>query len=151
MEEWKTGPIDETRRDIADPGTWVGLTLGERDLLQRYVDKLEVGTFELHTHIPVGMGGMCGPSTFDRASRKMLQQLYPRRVDAAVCTDNEWTLIECKLGCAHYVLGQILCYAYWWRRDCPECPVVDLLVLTDKCQDDVGCVLAAHGVVLDEL
>lgn len=145
------GPTDETRREIRWPDTWTGLSPGDQALLRRFIHELEDEPDELHTHIAVGMGDVEVPDMGDRVGHKLMTSLWPRRVDAAVRYDDEWWLIECKVGCAHYVLGQCLCYAYWWRRDCPECPLVRVVVVTDRCHDDVACVLKEYGVEVVEL
>lgn len=145
------GPTDETRRSLVRVETWVGLAPGERALLEKFVRRLEVKPAELHTHVPVGMCEVDMPAVGDRMGRKLMASLWPRRVDCALRFDDAWWLIESKVGCAHYVLGQCLCYAYWWRRDCPECELKRVIVVTDKCQDDVAVVLAEYGVDLVEV
>lgn len=140
------GPTDETRRSLADPSTWAGLSAGDHALLVAFLAQLEAVPVELHTHVPVGLGNLEVPDAADAVGHRLMTSLWPRRVDAAVRFGDEWWLIECKIGCAHYVLGQCLCYAYWWMRDCPECPLARVIVVTDCCQDDVACVLRASGI-----
>lgn len=145
------GPTDETRRDLARPETWVGLSTGDHALLVAFLDQLAVGPKELHTHVAVGLGDVEIPSTADAVGHRLMTSLWPRRVDAAVRFGDAWWLIECKVGCAHYVLGQCLCYAFWWMRDCPECPLERVVVVTDCCHDDVESVLCASGIDVVEL
>lgn len=145
------GPTDETRRDLARPVTWVGLSPGDHGLLVRFMRELGVVPAELHTHVPVGLGDVELPDPSDGVGHRCMTALWPRRVDAALRFGQSWWLIECKIGCAHYVLGQCLCYAYWWLRDCPECALERVIVVTDCCHDDVKCVLCACGVDVVEL
>lgn len=145
------GPTDETRRDLARPETWVGLSAGDHGLLVAFLDQLAIVPDELHTHVAVGLGDVELPSPSDSVGHRLMTSLWPRRIDAALRFGEVWWIIECKIGCAHYVLGQCLCYAFWWMRDCPECPLVRVVVVTDCCHDDVKCVLCASGIDVLEI
>ncbi len=142
------GPTDETRRDLANPRTWIGLSPADHVLLSQYMAQLQTQPDEIHTHIPVGMGDTTAPPGYSESMHRCMRALWPRRVDAALRYGADWHMIEAKVHAAHYVLGQILCYAFWWRRDCPEAKLTKLIVVTDHCQDDVPAALAFHNVEL---
>lgn len=87
----------------------------------------------------------------DAVGHKLMTSLWPRRIDAALRFGEAWWIVECKVNCAHYVLGQCLCYAYWWMRDLAELALERVVVVTDECHDDVACVLQASGIDVVEL
>lgn len=145
------GPTDETRRDLGRAAGWRGLSVGDHALLVEFLRWLGVVPDELHTDIPVGLGDVEIPAISDHVGHRCMTTLWPRRIDAAVRFGDDWWLIECKVNCAHYVLGQCLCYAYWWMRDCPECVLRRVIVVSDRCHDDVRCVLEASGIDVVEL
>ena len=151
MSDGFVGPTDETRGDATRPCTWSGLSPFDLDLLRRFLVLLGVLPDEIHTHVPIGISEPFDPPAGTDASASWFRKMWARRIDCAVRFGDEWWLIECKRRTAHYVLGQCVCYAYWWYRDCPECELTRVIVVTDRCCADVSCVLEWAGIDVVEL
>jgi hypothetical protein len=145
------GPSDETRVDAGRPETWTGLSAGDHDLLVRYLGKLGVEPDELHTHVPVGMPDDLAEDQLEGVSKRLYSQLWPRRIDAVLRFGDKWWLVECKVNAAHYVLGQCLCYAMWWFRECQPLELDRIVVVTNVCDTGVAMVLSACGIDVVEL
>jgi len=145
------GPSDATRRDPASPFRWMGLSKRDRGLLLRFLAVLKVGPDELHTHVPVGRLPAVDDSELDAFTRKQIESLWPRRIDAMLRFGREWWLVECKPDANHYVLGQLLCYYYWLCRDCPQISCRRLVLVTDVCDPEVLPVLERCGVTVLEV
>lgn len=145
------GPGAGTHRDLGNPRTWAGLASHDRGLMAEYVSGLAKPPDELHTHVGVGRVPVLEAEEDTERNRKMIASLWPRRVDAALKFGRGWWLVECKPAANHYVVGQILCYVYWWARDCPACRLERVVLVTDVCDADVRPVLSALGVEVVEL
>lgn len=153
--EWsgwsRPGPSESTRREVGIPFRWLGLSGRDRTLLLRFVGALAVGPDELHTHVPVGRFPVVDDSELDSFTRKQIEDLWPRRIDAMLRFGRAWWIVECKPDANHYVLGQVLCYAYWLHRDCPWVECTRVIVATDRCDPEVKPVLELCGVSVVEL
>lgn len=140
------GPSERTRRDPEQEFRWSGLSLGDCALLASFLRSLGVEADELHTHIPVG-GVVAIPAGIPTAyMTKMVNDLYPRRVDAAVRFGSEWWILECKPSSRMAGLGQLLSYYYWWCRDCGHCPVSRLVLVCEDYDEDEAEAYLASGV-----
>jgi len=145
------GPSDQTLRDPAVPFRWKGLSANDAELLAGFLEVMPSSPDELHTHVPVGLVPVTHDDMDDADTAELMAVLWPRRVDAACRWGDEWYLIECKPDAAHYVVGQMLCYYFWWVRERPDLPAPTLVLVTDKCDDDVLPVLESLGIVVVEL
>jgi hypothetical protein len=115
-------------------------------VLSSFLKKLELEPDELHTFVPVG-GLITIPKGYESESmERMVEHLYPRRVDAALRFGEEWWILECKPASRMAGLGQLLSYFYWWCRDCPKCRVTRLVLVCEDCDDDEAAAYAAAGV-----
>jgi hypothetical protein len=151
MSDGFVGPTDLTRGDAARCCTWSGLSPFDLRLLEAFLERLEVLPDEIHTHIPIGISEKMDPAAGTDPSAAWFRKMWARRIDCALRFGDEWWLIEAKKASAHYVVGQCLCYAYWWFRDCPECELTRVIVVTDRCCSDVRCVLEFCGIDVVEL
>lgn len=129
----------------------MGLSNRDRTLLQRFLGSLREDPDELHTHVPVGRLPAVDDAELDAFTRKQIESLWPRRIDAMLRFGSEWWLVECKPDANHYVLGQLLCYWYWLSRDCPKISCRRLVLVTDVCDPEVLPVLERCGVSVLEL
>lgn len=145
------GPCAATRRDLDRPQGWVGLSWRDHRLLERFVELLRVRPVELHTNVRVGRVPVLEAGCDTECNRRIVSALWPRRVDAAMRFGNGWWLVECKPDANHYVLGQLLCYAFWWSRDVPGCELDNVVLVTDACDPDVLPVLCECGIEVLEL
>lgn len=145
------GPSPATRRDLAVPFRWAGLSSRDRSLLSGFLAALDVEPDELHTHVPVGRLPAVDDAEADAFTRKQVESLWPRRIDAMLRFGAVWWLVECKPDANHYVLGQVLCYWYWLSRDCPAIDCRRVVLVTDTCDPEVLPVLERCGVSVVEL
>lgn len=145
------GPTDETRGEWDRRASWKGLSDFDGGLLERFIEGLAVRPDEIHCHIPIGVSDADGLPAEACGHETLYRKMWSRRIDCSLRFGNHWWLIECKRACAHYVVGQCLCYAFWWHRDCPECELTRVIVVTDKCCADVRCVLEFCGIDVVEL
>lgn len=145
------GPSEATLRDLAYPRGWLGLSQADHRLLQAFISRLESQSIELHTHVPIGWDGWTGRPGEESVMESVLDGSLPRRVDAALRVGKVWWLVECKPYARHYVLGQVLCYAYWWWRQLGHLPLARVIVVTDECDEGIRPVLEAAGVLVVEL
>lgn len=145
------GPSPATLRDLAVPFRWAGLSRRDKDLLGAFLESLDRRPDEFHTHVPVGRLPAVDDAAGDAFTRKQIESLWPRRIDAMMRFGREWWLVECKPDANHYVLGQLLCYWYWLRRDCPTINCRRLVLVTDTCDPEVLPVLERCGVSVVEL
>ncbi len=145
------GPCEDTRRDVENPRSWAGLAPRDRGLLESFLDEMKGTPDELHTNVGVGRVPVLEADVDTPRNRKMIASLWPRRIDAAMKFGRRWWLVECKPDANHYVVGQILCYVYWWARDCPACRLERVVLVTDVCDADVRPVLSVLGVEVVEL
>lgn len=140
------GPHGGTERSTDGALRWVGLSIGDEEVLSSLVRGLGVVPDELHTHVPLGVVPEC--AEFDRgvAWRRMVGEMYLFRADAALRFGDEWWIVECKpLGSLHG-LGQLLGYFYLWCRGCGD-KRVSRLVLACRDADAMCCeVCVACGV-----
>lgn len=140
------GPSDVTRRKLDDEFRWAGLSTNDSAVLSSFLAQLGVEPDELHTHVPVG-GLICIPKGYESESiERMVEHLYPRRVDAAVRFGSEWWILECKPASRMAGLGQLLSYYYWWHRDCPCHCVTRCVLVCEDCDDDEVEAYNAAGV-----
>ena len=151
MSDGFVGPTDETRGEAGRCCTWSGLSPFDGRLLSVFLSRLDVQPDEMHTHVPIGISEPQEPPAGTDVSAAWFRKMWARRIDFAVRFGDEWWLIECKRRSAHYVVGQCMCYAYWWFRDCPECELARVIVVTDQCCADVRCVLEFCGIDVVEL
>lgn len=149
--EISLGPSAETLRDVAAPRRWLGLAYRDRRLLELFVGGLGVVPDELHTHVPVGTQRVLPGLPLGDEAQRIVQGCWPRRIDAVMRFGVEWWLVECKPDANHYCLGQVLCYVFWWQRDCPGRDLSQVLVVTDVCDRDVLPVFDACGVSVVEV
>ena len=145
------GPSPDTWRDVGNPRSWLGLSQADHRLLQVFMSELGAEPLELHTHVPVGCVPKLRGEAAEGVGQRMADTVLPRRVDAVLRFPSGWWLVECKPYARHFVLGQVLCYAYWWLRDLPHLPLVRVIVVTDEADEDVGEVVRASNVTLVEL
>ena len=145
------GPSPATLRDMTRPRGWLGLSHRDCRLLQDWLITLEPQPDELHTHVPVGSIPTLEPLHDSEFNRKQLESLWPRRIDAVLRLGDVWWIVECKPDANHYVLGQVVCYRFWWQRDAVECPLGRCLVITDRCDEDVLPVLEENQIDVVEL
>lgn len=148
---YRPGPTDATLRSMDAPLRWLGLSANDHELLARFLELMPRPPDELHTHVPVGMLPVVHDDMDDEFTAELLATLWPRRVDAAARWGDEWYLIELKPDAAHYVVGQVLCYYFWWVRARPDLPIPRAVVVTDTCDADVLPVLETLGVIVIEL
>jgi len=148
---WYCGPHRGTRRDLVRPRGWLGLSGGDCDRLVRFIDVLGVEPTELHTHVPVGrIEGIDDVDPNDPMYRVLLGR-WPYRIDAVLCFGAENWIVECKEDLTHFVLGQVLCYCYWWLRDVGGRHLTRAMIVCDHADVDVLPVakfLGADVVVL---
>lgn len=144
------GPSDETRVDVFRPASWRGLSDGDHRLLGLFVESLGTVPDELHTHVPVGLPDEIPAERIGGVSHRLYERLWPRRIDAVMRFGDVWWLVECKVGAAHYVLGQCLCYAMWWLWECQPLSLDRIVVATDRCDDGVRAVLEVCGIQVVE-
>jgi hypothetical protein len=140
------GPQASTRRELAVPYRWDGLSAADAGVLARFMGALGVAPAELHTHVPVGCARDVAGEGAGEWCVRMASALYPRRVDAALRFGETWWLCECKPDSRPGGLGQCLCYWYWWHRDCPALACSRVLLLASSVQVDEAAVYAACGV-----
>ena len=145
------GPQASTRRDLAVPDRWDGLSAGDAGVLARFLGALGVPPSELHTHVPVGCAADPTGGSECEWCEAMASTLYPRRVDAAVRFGATWWLLECKPDSRPAGLGQCLCYWYWWCRDCASFPCSRVLLLASGVQVEEAEVYRACGVEVVEV
>lgn len=140
------GPSDKSRRKLDDEYRWVGLSANDSAVLSSFLKQLAVEPDELHTCVPVG-GLITIPAGYESPSmERMVQHLYPRRVDAALRFGTSWWILECKPASRMAGLGQLLSYFYWWCRDCGHCRVERLVLVCEDCDDDEAAAYMAAGV-----
>lgn len=145
------GPCADTRRDPGNPRSFAGLAPRDRGLLATFLEGLGRDPDELHTNVRIGRVPVLEADVDTERNRKMIASLWPRRVDAALKFGRRWWLVELKPDANHYVVGQILCYVYWWARDCPACRLDRVVLVTDVCDADVRPVLSVLGIDVVEL
>ena len=140
------GPSEKTRRRLDDEYRWAGLSANDSAVLSSFLKQIEVPPDELHTFVPVG-GLIAIPRGYESESmERMVEHLYPRRVDAALRFGDAWWILECKPASRMAGLGQLLSYYYWWCRDCPRCTCTRLVLVCEDCDDDECQAYAAAGV-----
>jgi len=140
------GPSAKTRRDLANEYRWEGLSLGDCAILASFLTQLGRVPEELHTHVPVGGVVEIPAECVSDSCSRMVNHLYPRRVDAAIRFGSEWWILECKPSSRMAGLGQLLSYFYWWCRDCPQRYVSRLVLVCEDCDGDEVEAYAAAGV-----
>ena len=145
------GPSTSTLRDVAYPRGWLGLSAGDRDLLVPFLAGLDPQPDELHTHVPVGSCPRLRPEHDTRQWQDLVRGVYPRRVDAALRFGRGWWLVEAKVDANHYVIGQVLCYAFWWREQLGGKPLSEVVVVTDQVDPDTRRVMLAAGIRVVEI
>lgn len=112
---------------------------------------MTLNILEIHTDIPVGSVPSAPELGSGSRVDRMLQRLYPRRIDVAVLTPNGWVIIEAKPRANSSAVGQLLGYVYLWFRDCPTCPFADSLIVTDVGDVEARELAAVLGVGFVEL
>ncbi|MEE8478137.1 MAG: hypothetical protein V3S19_07185 [Gemmatimonadales bacterium] len=85
------------------------------------------------------------------SNRRLIRGVYPRRIDLMILFGQTWWMVEGKIAARHYVLGQILSYAFWWERGAQRGKLGRLVVVTDAVDPDMRPVFRAAGVDLVEL
>jgi len=140
------GPCEKTRRDLDDEYRWEGLSLGDSAVLSSFLAALVVRPDELHTHIPVGGVIEIPEEIISESMTRMVEHLYPRRVDAALRFGSSWWILELKPSSRMAGLGQLLSYYYWWCRDCGTCRVDRLVLVCEDCDGDEVQAYEAAGV-----
>ena len=145
------GPSAATLRDQGRPRGWAGLSRRDRELLRVWLGRRGSALAELHTGVPVGRVPKLQVEHDTEANRKLVQGVYPRRVDAAVLEGGLWSIVECKPAANHYAVGQVLCYAYWWRVSLVNRPLARSIIVTDEADPDIRPVAAASEIELVEL
>jgi len=142
---------DVTRRDPCNPRHWIGLRADDATLLAVWLAGLAVAVDELHTSVPVG----CVPplAEADRVSRvgAGYQASCAWRVDAAVRFGADWWVLECKPSALYGVIGQVLFYRHWWRRNVDYPAVQRWVILTDMVEPDIVPVCAEYGIDVIEV
>lgn len=133
-------------RNVSSPLRWLGLSLDDRDRLKRWLDELGVAPTELHTHVGVGCIPEPPPEADTPELRRVLYGRWPWRIDAAVCFGRSWWLIECKECVTHFMLGQIACYWYWWRRDVGHLRLRRAVAVVDYCDPEMAELARLFGV-----
>ena len=144
------GPSDETRRVLPFVRRYPGLSPDDDKLLRSWLGSLAKLPDELHTHVPVGNLPQLLGDLNTAANRAQVEASYPRRIDCACLFGGRWTIVECKPEADHHALGQVLCYRWWWERDCPELVVDRSLVVTDVCVADCAGPYNAFGVMVHQ-
>jgi len=79
------------------------------------------------------------------------EALYPRRIDAIVRTSAGWYIVEAKPRAADKAVGQAVVYAYLFLRDCPQCVLAGVVILTDAADVEAREVAELLGVEVVEL
>ncbi len=134
---WYAGPHSGTLRELDRPRGWYGLSIGDADRLERFIAGLDVIPSALHTHVPVGrIEGFDDLGREDPMRRVMLGR-WPYRIDAVLIFGHDHWIIECKECLTHQVLGQVLCYCYWWCRDVVEREMTRAVIVVDHVDEDV--------------
>ena len=134
---WYAGPRGGTQRPLDSPRHWLGMSGGDRDRLGRFITLLDVEVTALHTHVPVGrIEGIEDVEPDDPMYRVLLGR-WPYRIDAVLCFGDSHWIVECKPELTHFVLGQVLCYCYWWYRDVRERELTRAVIVCDHADEDV--------------
>ena len=144
--ETTPGPCARTRRDLSAPLTWPGLSPIDYELLRRFASRLATPPDELHTDIFLGCDPFPNRLPAYANETRMHHRLWSRRLDAAICYNNRWWLLEVKREANAHALGQALAYYFWWCRDCPQHQVAEVSVLCESCSDDIAQIYAACGI-----
>lgn len=145
------GPSAETLRDQGRPLGWKGLSVRDRELLRVWLGRRRSPPAELHTGVPIGRVPKLQVEHDTEANRRLVQGVYPRRVDAAIQERGLWTIVECKPAANHYAVGQVLNYTYWWTRSLINRPLVRAVIVTDEADPDVRPVAEELEIDLVEL
>jgi len=133
------------------PFRWAGLSPTDRTLLEVYVERMARKPDAIHTHVAVGTIPVYHEDGDDPVIRAQLEACWPRRIDAVLRWGRKYQLVECKPDANHYVLGQLLCYVYWWLEHCHDLPEPQAVLVTDRCDPDVKPVVEALGVRVVEV
>ena len=145
------GLSDDTLRDPREPRWWRGLSGDDAVLLAVWLDGLERLPDELHTDVPVGVELPASLGWEPGWVRRMAERNLARRIDAIVRFGFEWWLLECKPGCDHYCLGQVLGYAFWWESVVRGGELSRVAVVTDRAEDGMVGLYLAYGVEIFEV
>jgi len=139
-----------SRRDVAYPRSWAGLSVGDLGLLCAHVARVTPKITELHTDVVLGSVPADQGEWATEWHRKHWRSIHPLRVDAVAWSGRSWTLIEIKPDAGYVALGQLMTYNYWASK-CLEClRGCKLAVVTDGCQSVVRPVYEQFGIEIYE-
>lgn len=110
------GPEDRTRRDIAVPSTWRGLSECDREVLAAWLGRPGGGCTELHTDVCVGHISDELRAAAGEIPERQLEAMYALRIDALVLWNGRRLVVECKAWANAHALGQVLTYRHLLRR-----------------------------------
>jgi len=73
------------------------------------------------------------------------------RIDVIGWSDGSPTIIEVKPYCGLSCLGQLLGYRFFWRKENPGAPAVNLLAVTDKTTPDIRLLFSSLNINVYEI
>lgn len=146
----RDGMSSKSRRDLAYPRSWGGLSISDLGLLVAHVGRSTPEITELHTDVQIGSVPADSGEWATEWHRKTWRSIHPLRIDAVAWSGRSWTIIEIKPDAGYVALGQLLCYRFWANK-CLEClRGSKLAVVTDKVQSVVEPVFISFGIQVFE-
>ena len=142
---------EHTRRSLAYPRGWRGLTACDCVLLSGWLNGVAGELEEFHTDVRVGCIPGIDDVGMDEFTRDQMSANHPLRMDAVVRLGKSWIIAECKPDAGYQALGQVLCYAFWGPHCIPCLVGARKVVVTDRVQEALRPVYELYGVEVVEV
>lgn len=121
--------IPFTKYELSD--YYPHMAVADTAIWRRYVEKYPNAFAEAAYDVAIGAGAefdtVVNPITGGDAKR-----LYQRRIDVVLRDGGGVILVEVKPRATTAAIGQLDGYAKLWRRDFPNLPITQLVIVTDS-------------------
>jgi len=109
--------------------------------LEQFPDEFDSFIYDLH----VGEG-IKPPENIPEGTKRQIQYLTQKRIDAVGYKDKQPTIIEVKPDAGPSALGQLFTYGTLWLKKFPPPPYPKLAVVSDFIDNDMKFVFNAYRV-----
>lgn len=107
------------------------MAVADTAIWSRYIEKYPHNFEECAYDVAIGAGAefemVVNPQTGGSAKR-----LYQRRIDVVLRDGGGVILVEVKPRATTAAIGQLTGYATLWKRDFPDYPITQLVIVTDS-------------------
>lgn len=124
---------------VADTAIW-------SRYIQRYPDAFKEAAYD----VAVGAGAEFD-TVVNPATGGDVKKLYQRKIDVVLRDGGGVILVEVKPRATTAAIGQITGYATLWKRDFPDYPITQLVIVTDSIAPEMEFLAHDAGVEIIEV